>query len=54
MFLGAHGNYYGMNAKYEKLTAGGNPFLDPDGYRAFVAKSEKVFQEQLAKEKQAR
>lgn len=54
IFLGAHGNYYGMNAKYEKLTAGGNPFLDPDGYRAFVAKSEKVFQEHLAMEKQSR
>lgn len=53
VFLGAHGNYYGMNAKYEALATGGNPFIDPDGYRAFVAKSENVFQQQLAQEQLA-
>ncbi len=53
IFLGAHGNYYGMNAKYEKLPGGGNPFIDPEGYRAFAAKSEKTFQDQLTREKAA-
>lgn len=53
LFLGAHGNYYGMKAKYERMGAGGDPFVDPEGYRAFVAKSEKTFQDQLAQEKAA-
>lgn len=53
LFLGAHGNYYGMKAKYERLGSGANPFLDPEGYKAFVAKSEKTFQDQLAQEKAA-
>src|ERR1700689_4244590 len=34
VFLGAHGSYYGMEAKYAQLSAGGtNPYLDPEGYR---------------------
>src|SRR4029077_2654616 len=38
VFLGAHGAYFGMKAKYEKMKAGAaNPFLDPDGYKAYVA-----------------
>jgi len=44
VFLGAHGDYYGMPAKYEKLKAGGpNPFVDPDGYKAYVAENAKAF-----------
>lgn len=53
LFLGAHGNYYGMKGKYERMGAGGNPFVDPAGYRVFVAKSEKTFEAQLAQEKVA-
>ena len=34
IFLGAHGNYYGMEAKYGRMKAGGpNPFIDPEGYK---------------------
>ena len=38
IFLGSHGNYYGMEAKYARLKNGSktNPFVDPDGYRAYV------------------
>jgi len=51
VFLGAHGNYYGMEAKYAKLTAGGaNPFIDPDGYRAYVDERERTFRAELAKQ----
>src|SRR4051794_6663973 len=37
VFLGAHGGYYGMVDKYERIKAGNdkNPFIDPDGYRAY-------------------
>jgi metallo-beta-lactamase class B len=53
VFLGAHGGYYGMAAKYEKMKAGAevNPFIDPQGYRAFIDRSEQTFKEKLAQEK---
>jgi metallo-beta-lactamase class B len=35
IFLGAHGDYYGMLAKYERLQEDRNAFVDPDGYRAY-------------------
>ena len=56
IFLGAHGGYYGMKAKYDRLKAGAkdNPFVDPAGYRAFIDGAEKTFEEQLAREKAAR
>ena len=54
VFLGAHGNYYGMEAKYAKLDQGGpNPFIDPQGYRAYVDDTEKKFRAELAKQKAA-
>ena len=45
VFLGAHGNYYGMEAKFARMKsgAGPNPFIDPDGYRAYVAEREQAF-----------
>lgn len=49
IFLGAHGNYYGMESKYAKLKAetaesdSSNPFVDPDGYRAFIEDREKAY-----------
>src|SRR5262249_14086790 len=53
LFLGAHGAYYGMQAKYEKKKAGGgNPFIDPEGYRAYVAEREATFRKEWARQKQ--
>ncbi len=44
IFLGAHGAYYDLAAKYPKLTAGGeNPFIDPQGYKAYIADRESAF-----------
>ena len=55
IFLGAHGNYYGMLEKYEKLKKGGagNPFIDPAGYRAYIADREQAYLATLAKQKLA-
>ncbi len=51
IFLGAHGDYYGMLAKYERLKgADQNPFIDPDGYRAYVELKEKAFRKTLAEQ----
>jgi metallo-beta-lactamase class B len=51
VFLGAHGAYYGLEAKYPKLKPGApNPFIDPDGYKAYVADREAAFRKELARQ----
>lgn len=51
IFLGAHGGYYDMLAKYERLKAGDtHAFVDPAGYQTFVAESEQTFRAELAKQ----
>ncbi len=56
VFLGAHGGYYGMKEKYAKMKAGAaaNPFIDPEGYRAFIDQAQKTFEDALAKEQGAK
>ena len=54
VFLGAHGNYYGMEAKFARMKAGAaNPFIDPEGYKSYVAEREQTFRDELAKQKVA-
>jgi metallo-beta-lactamase class B len=55
VFLGAHGAYYGMIEKYERAKKGAkeNPFVDPEGYRAYVESKEKAFLETLARQRAA-
>ncbi len=49
IFLGAHGVYYDMDDKLKRLRAGGrNPFIDPEGYRAYVQEREEAFRRELA------
>ncbi len=51
VFLGAHGGYYGMEAKHAALNAGGtNPYIDPEGYKAYVAEREQAFVSELQKQ----
>jgi metallo-beta-lactamase class B len=51
VFLGAHGNYYGMLDKVKRIGNGKeNPFIDPQGYGAYIDRSEKVFRAQVAAE----
>jgi len=51
VFLGAHGNYYGMEAKFAKVKNGRpNPFIDPDGYKRYVAERERTFRSELEKQ----
>jgi metallo-beta-lactamase class B len=53
IFLGAHGSYYGMEAKYSRLKTIGtsNPFIDSDGYRAYVDDREKAYLDVLKKQR---
>jgi metallo-beta-lactamase class B len=52
LFLGAHGVYFGLKAKYEKMSATGpNPFIDPQGYQAYVAEREDTFRKEWERQK---
>ncbi len=47
-FLGAHGSYFDLAAKYARMKPGArSPFIDPAGYAAFVADREKAFRAEL-------
>jgi len=51
IFLGAHGGYYGMTAKFERLGKDkANPFIDPTGYKDYIADREQAFRAELAKQ----
>lgn len=53
LFLGAHGAYFGMKAKYEKMKAGAsNPFIDPAGYMLYVMEREASFRKEWERQKQ--
>ncbi len=55
LFLGAHGGYYGMEAKYAKLgTSAVNPFIDPEGYLRYVADREAAFKTEWEKQKKGK
>ncbi len=52
IFLGAHAGFFDLAAKRQRQVASPtpNPFVDPKGYAALVAKSEKRFHELVATE----
>jgi metallo-beta-lactamase class B len=52
LFLGAHGQYYGLDKKYPKLKSGlGNPFIDAAGYLAYVTEREQAFLKELERQR---
>lgn len=54
VFLGAHGSYYAMEAKFARLKEGGeNPFIDPKGYKTFIESKENEFLTELKKQQTA-
>ena len=49
IFLGAHGAYYGLLEKYERVNKdNGNRFIDPAGYRGYVEQKERAFRKAFA------
>lgn len=56
VFLPFHANHYGLEEKRRRLEKGAtpNPFIDPEGFRAYVAKNERAFLDQLAREREGR
>jgi metallo-beta-lactamase class B len=52
IFLGAHGSYFGLEEKYPLKNEGSaNPFVDPRGYKQYIAQKEEDFRTELAKQK---
>jgi len=52
IFLGAHGNYFGLDTKYPRLkTEGLSVFVDPAGYKKYVEEKEEEFKKELAKQR---
>jgi hypothetical protein len=51
IFLGAHGAYYDMEEKLARMKgAAKNPFIDPEGYKRYVADREQAFRDELHKQ----
>lgn len=54
VFLGAHGGYFDLLTKLQRYSQiGPRIFVDPEGYRRFVADSEEAFKTVLAKQRAA-
>ena len=53
IFLGAHGNYYGMVEKYNrsKEKPDVNVWVDPEGYKAYIAEREQAYLAELKKQR---
>jgi metallo-beta-lactamase class B len=51
IFLGAHGGYFDLKEKYPRWKAGvHNAFIDPDGYKAYIADRQKAFEDELKRQ----
>jgi metallo-beta-lactamase class B len=52
IFLGAHGGYFDLLRKLHLYPKDGpRVFIDPDGYKQFVARSEENFAKELSKQR---
>jgi len=55
VFLGPHASFFDMESKSKRMNAdpNSNPFIDPGGYQNYIARFEKLYNEQLQRERQA-
>jgi metallo-beta-lactamase class B len=55
VFLGPHASFFDMESKFKRMNADptSNPFIDPAGYQNYIARFEKLYNEQLQRERQA-
>lgn len=53
VFLGPHAPFFDMEEKVRRLEADPktNPFIDPDGYRNYIVRFEKLYNDQLERER---
>ncbi len=54
VFLGPHASFFDMESKSKRMNADprSNPFIDPAGYQDYIARFEKLYNEQLQRERQ--
>jgi metallo-beta-lactamase class B len=51
IFLGAHGSYFDLDAKYERWKRGDlTAFVDREGYKKYVHERERAFRNELARQ----
>ena len=55
IFLGSHAGFFDLEGKIRLMKEGAktNPFIDPQGYKEFIAENERAFQEKLRAQKAA-
>ncbi len=54
IFLGAHGGYFGLSEKYARFQHGDrNAFIDPAGYKAYIADRKQAFEDELRRQTNA-
>ena len=55
VFLGSHAGFFDLDGKMKLLKTGSktNPFIDPEGYKKFIAENEKGFREKLKAQMEA-
>jgi metallo-beta-lactamase class B len=51
VFVAEHGSVFGLEEKAKRAGGAVNPFVDPDGYRRFVERSEAAYLKQLHDER---
>lgn len=55
IFLGAHGAYFGLVDKYPRWKAGDkNAFIDPAGYKAYIADRKQAFDAEFERQSKAK
>ena len=55
IFLGAHGAYFDLKEKYARWKSGDkDAFIDPSGYKAYVADREQAFEAELKRQSAAK
>ena len=55
IFLGAHGSFFDLEGKYKRVQQGDRAaFVDPEGYRRYVAERERAFRNELARQQARR
>jgi metallo-beta-lactamase class B len=53
VFLGAHSWFFDLGGKYKRLGGSTNPYVDPAGYKAWVANMEKNYTTMLEQQKKS-
>ena len=51
IFLGAHGVFFNLKEKYPLLNKQNNPFIDPLGYKKYIAKKQHAFYRRLNRQR---